>query len=73
VRLNVKVFPNSKIDKLVAEEGRSRVYLMIPPDNAKLNKGLIKFLATHFYVEKNKVSIITGQEKRDKLVQVLKG
>jgi uncharacterized protein YggU (UPF0235/DUF167 family) len=72
MRLNVKVFPNAKIDSLVQEEGRSRVYLMIPTDGPKLNRALIKFLAAHFNVEANKVSIETGENRREKLVNVMK-
>jgi len=73
MRLNVKVIPNSKSNRLVMEEGRSRVYLMIPINDPNPDKALIKFLAAHFYVKKNMVSIITGQDRREKLVQVVKG
>jgi len=73
MRLNVKVIPNSKSERLVQEEGRSRVYLTIPINDPNPDKALIKFLAAHFYVKKNMVSIITGQDRREKLVQVVKG
>ena len=73
MRLNVKVIPNSKSERLVMEEGRSRVYLNIPINDPNPNKALIKFLAAHFYVEKRMVSIINGENKREKLIQVLKG
>jgi len=73
MRLNVKVFPNAKIDRLVQEEGRSKVYLTIPTDGPKLNRALIKFLAAHFHVERNSVSIETGENRREKLVRVIKG
>lgn len=72
MRLNVKVFPNAKNERLVLEEGRSRVYLSIPINDPNPNKALIKFLAAHFYVTRNKVSIITGENRREKLIQVLK-
>jgi uncharacterized protein YggU (UPF0235/DUF167 family) len=55
------------------EEGRSRVYLTIPIKDKNPDKALIKFLAAHFYVKKNMISIISGQDRREKLVQVLKG
>lgn len=73
MRLNVKVLPNAKNNRLVQEEGRSRVYLAIPADDPNSNKALIKFLAAHFYVKKNMISIISGLDRREKLVQVLKG
>jgi uncharacterized protein YggU (UPF0235/DUF167 family) len=73
MRLNVKVIPNSKSNRLVQEEGRSRVYLTMPINDPHPNKALIKFLAAHFYVKKNMISIISGEDKREKLVQVIKG
>lgn len=73
MRLNVKVLPNAKNDRIVQEEGRSRVYLTLPSNDPRTNKVLIKFLAAHFYVKKNMISIINGLDKREKLVQVLKG
>ena len=73
MRLNVKVIPNSKTNRLVMEEGRSRVYLAIPIKDPNPNKALIKFLAAHFYVKKNMIIIITGENRREKLIQVLKG
>jgi uncharacterized protein YggU (UPF0235/DUF167 family) len=73
MRLNVKVIPNSKTDRLVMEEGRSRVYLAISLKDPNSNKALIKFLSGHFFVPKNRISIISGLDKREKLVQVMKG
>jgi hypothetical protein len=72
MRLNVKVFPNAKQEKLVLEEGRSRVYLTAPAVEGKANKALIKFLAAHFRVKKNMVSIISGLTIRTKLVEIRK-
>jgi uncharacterized protein YggU (UPF0235/DUF167 family) len=73
MRLNVKVFPNAKEDKLVMEEGRSRVYLMASSVERYPNRALIKFLAKHFYVDKNKIRIISGKAIRTKLIEVKKG
>jgi len=73
MRLNVKLSLNSKSDRLVMEPGRSRVYLTIPTTDPNSNKALIKFLAAHFYVKKNRISIISGANRREKLVDVIKG
>ncbi len=73
MRLNIKLSFNSKNDRLVQEEGMSRVYLTIPSDDPNPNKALIKFLAAHFCVKKNRVSIETGENKREKLVHIIKG
>jgi uncharacterized protein YggU (UPF0235/DUF167 family) len=73
MRLNVKVSLNAKNERLVQEEGMSRVYLATTRNDPNPNKALIKFLAAHFYVKKNMVKIITGADKRDKLINVMKG
>ncbi len=72
MRLNVKVFPNAKQEKLIMEEGRSRVYLSAPPVEGKANKALIVFLAEHFHVKKSMITIISGLTKREKLVEIRK-
>lgn len=69
----MKVFPNAKNERLVMEQGRSRVYLAIPTKDPNPNKALTKFLAAHFHVKASMISIITGENRREKLVQVLKG
>ena len=73
MRLNVIVFPNAKNERLVQEEGRSRIYLAIPTKYPNPNKALIKFLAAHFCVQKNKISIINGEDRREKLIDIMKG
>jgi uncharacterized protein YggU (UPF0235/DUF167 family) len=73
MRLNVIVYPNAKNERLVQEEGRSRVYLAIKTKDPNPNKALIKFLAGHFCVQKNKISIIKGEDRREKLIEIMKG
>jgi uncharacterized protein YggU (UPF0235/DUF167 family) len=73
MRLNVIVFPNAKNERLVMEEGRSRIYLAIPTKDKNPNKALIKFLAGHFCVAKSKISIIKGEDRREKLIEIVKG
>jgi uncharacterized protein YggU (UPF0235/DUF167 family) len=73
MRLNVIVIPNSKTDRLVMEEGRSKVFLNISKNDPDSNKALIKFLSKHFFVPKSRISIISGENRREKLVQVMKG
>jgi uncharacterized protein (TIGR00251 family) len=72
MRLNVKVIPNAKHERLVLEEGRSRVYLTVPAAEGKANRALVKFLAAHFRVKKNMITIISGLTSRTKLVEVRK-
>jgi uncharacterized protein (TIGR00251 family) len=70
MRLNIKVIPNAKQNKLVEEPGRLKVYLTAPPVDGKANKALIAFLAEHFDVKKSAVRIIRGETGREKVVEV---
>ena len=75
MKINIKVIPNAKHNKLVEEFGRLKVYLTAPAVEGKANEALIEFLAEHFKVKKNKISIIRGVKSREKIVEVegLKG
>ena len=69
-RLIVKVIPNAKRNKLVEEPGRLKVYLTAPAVEGKANQALIEFLAEHFKVKKNSISIIRGLTSREKVVEI---
>jgi uncharacterized protein len=70
VRLNIKVIPNAKREKLVEETGRLKVYLTAPPVDGKANKALIAFLAEHYNVKKSAVKIVRGETGREKVVEI---
>ncbi|MBU0687630.1 MAG: YggU family protein [Candidatus Margulisbacteria bacterium] len=70
MRLNIRVIPNAKKQKIVKEENRYKVYLNAPPVEGKANKALIEFLAEHFKVKKRQIKIIRGDKGRDKTVEI---
>jgi hypothetical protein len=70
MKLNIKVIPNAKQNKLVEEPGRVKVYLTAPAVEGKANEALIEFLAEHFRIKKNKISIIKGLTSREKVVEI---
>jgi len=69
--LNVRVVPKAKQNKIVKEGDRYKVYLTAPPVEGKANKALIEFLAEHFEVKKNKITIVRGLKSRDKVINIL--
>lgn len=70
--LNIKLIPNSSINKIVSKEGSNwRIKLMTPPIEGKANQALIKFLAEELDIAKNKIKIISGEKSRDKKVEIL--
>ena len=70
VRLNIKVIPHAKHNKLVEEPGRLKVYLTAPAVEGKANEALIEFLAEHFKIKKNTISIIRGVKSREKVIEI---
>jgi uncharacterized protein (TIGR00251 family) len=70
MRINVRVAPNARQNKVVVEEERIKVYLTAPPVEGKANKALIEFLAEHFGVKKKQIRIVRGEKSRDKLVEI---
>ena len=71
MKLNIRVVPNAKADKLVQEPGRIKVYLRAPAVEGKANEALIEFLADHFNTKKKGIKIIAGAKSREKLVDIL--
>ena len=69
-KLNIKVIPNAKHNKLVEEPGRMKAYLTAPAVEGKANEALIEFLAEHFKTKKSKISIIKGLKSRKKIVEI---
>ena len=70
MRINVKVVPNAKKEKVLIEEGDFKVYLNAPAIDGKANKELIKLLAGHFKTKRGNVRIIVGEKSRVKVVEI---
>ena len=76
MKINVRLTPNAKKSEIMGEETNlfGEKYLKIkvaaPPVEGKANKELISFLAEHFKVSKNKISILSGEKSRNKIVEI---
>lgn len=70
MKLNIKVIPNAKQNKLIEETGRMKVYLTAPAVEGKANGALIEFLAEHFKIKKSRISIIKGAKSREKVIEI---
>jgi uncharacterized protein (TIGR00251 family) len=70
MRFNVKVIPNAKQNRIVAEPGRLKVYLTAPPVDGKANRALIELLAEHFNVKRSAVRILCGETGREKVAAI---
>jgi len=70
MRLNIRVIPNAKQNKLVEEAGRIKIYLNSPPVEGKANKALVEFLAEHYNTKRSRIKIISGEKSRNKIVEI---
>jgi uncharacterized protein (TIGR00251 family) len=71
LRIEVKVFPKSSRERLVEKNGLIKAYVKAAPDKGKANKALVDLIAREYNVKKNRVTIISGQTGRNKVVEVL--
>ena len=70
--LSVKVFSNSKTQKVVKKEGdKFEIRIKEKPIDGKANQAVISALADYFKVSKSQVKIIKGIKSRNKTIEVL--
>jgi hypothetical protein len=70
VKINVRVIPKAKQNKVVIEPDRLKVYLTASPVEGKANQALIEILAEHYGVKRRQIVILKGEKGRDKLVEI---
>jgi len=71
MKIQVKVKPNSRTEK-VSQEGNSLIVkVKEPPKEGKANQAVIKLLAEHFSVSQSQIRILSGFRSRNKIVEVV--
>jgi uncharacterized protein (TIGR00251 family) len=71
LKIDVKVIPNARKERIVDEDGLLKVYVTAPALDGKANKALIDLLAEHFDVKKRDVRIVKGEKSREKVVEII--
>jgi hypothetical protein len=71
--LAIRVIPGASQNGItdILDDGTIRIRLTAPPVEGKANAALIDFLSKTLDVPKNKIEIIAGHTRRDKLVSIL--
>ena len=65
----VRVQPRAKRNALVPwDEGRWKLYLTAPAIEGKANAALIEFFAKGLSTSRSRVSIVSGEKSRDKVI-----
>lgn len=70
--INITVKPNSKKGPLIEVLGDESliVYIREIAVDSQANEALIKLLAKHYKIAKNKISIVRGHTSRHKVIMV---
>lgn len=71
--LAIRVVPRARRDEIaeLMGDGTIKIRLKAPPVDGKANKALIRFLAKFFGIPQNKIEIVAGETKRNKIVTIL--
>lgn len=71
MKLQIKVNPNSKLEKIEKlSEDSYLVAFKCPPIEGRANKKLIELLSKHFKVPKSKIEVIRGHKNKNKVVVI---
>jgi uncharacterized protein (TIGR00251 family) len=70
VKITVKVFPKSKMESVVEQDGAYIVRVNAPAVNNQANEAVIKALAEYFKTAKSNVEIVKGFTSRFKIVEI---
>ncbi len=71
MKIDVKVIPNARKERVLDEGGLFKVYVTAPALDGKANKALIELLAGHFKIKKGNVRVIRGEKSREKVVEII--
>jgi len=70
MNLKIKVFPNTKENKIIEKNGVFRIYTTAPAKEGKANNAIIKLLSKHLKIPKSQLKIIKGHKSKDKTIVV---
>jgi uncharacterized protein (TIGR00251 family) len=71
MKIQVRVKPNSRTEE-VSQEGDSFIAkVKEPPKEGKANQAVIRLLAEHFGVPKNRVRILSGSKSKNKVIEIV--
>jgi len=68
ILIKLKVIPNSSKNDLIIENGFIKVKITTQPVENKANKALICFLSKSFKIPKTKISIVKGENSKEKTI-----
>lgn len=72
MKIFVKVKTKAKIKKIIkADESHYIISINSPPEKGKANKEIIKTVAKYFDTTISRVSIISGEKSKEKIIEII--
>ena len=73
VVFQVKIHPSASKNEIkeILEDKTVKINIAAPPEKGKANRELVKFLAQQLGVEKNNVTLISGETSPQKRIRVI--
>ena len=68
--ISVKVYPGSKVKKLIDNGNRYKAYLKSIPKNNEANNELVDLVSAYFNVPKSHILIIRGLKSPHKILKI---
>ncbi len=68
--IKAKVIPRAREEKIAMNGEILKIYVREQPVKGKANKKVIELVAKFFGVSKSDVKIISGEKKREKLIEI---
>jgi uncharacterized protein (TIGR00251 family) len=66
----LRVTPKARRNTIVVDDGILRIHTTAPPQDGKANKAVLKLLAKALGVAPSRLSLMRGDNGRDKLVRL---
>jgi len=68
--ISVKVYPGSKVQKIVKLDEKYKVYLKNIPKNNEANNELVDLVSGYFKISKSQILIIRGLKSPHKVLKI---
>ena len=71
MRINVRVKPKSRFERVEKTDSGFLVYVREPPVDNKANKAAVTVLSEYFDISKSKIRIVLGHKSRQKVIEII--
>jgi uncharacterized protein (TIGR00251 family) len=71
VKVSVRIVPRARREKIEPFGAGLKIHVREPALEGRANERVVELLAEHYGVRRSAVSILLGEKRRDKVVEIL--